>query len=180
MLDLALGYISQKYTHYYVLPDVGTDDRLRGVGKILDIVGEGALWYKKKTQKGTCSLHQGVDLLTKANKKVCDCLITLAKIMANSNEMKIILVSSEGAIMPMLEGLSAANWAIVYEIGDVSDEKACVYLVRNGIVKEKSDELVAFIGGRLVHLQTCITYLKKWQWCVFDCEEVKTDYFQWR
>ena len=49
--------------------------------------------------------------------------------------------------MPMLEGLSAANRAIVYEIGDVSDEKACVYLVRNSIVKEKADELVAFIGG---------------------------------
>ena len=46
VLDLALAYISQKYTHYYVLPDAGPNDRLRGVGKILDVVGEAALRYK--------------------------------------------------------------------------------------------------------------------------------------
>ena len=28
VLDLALGYISQKYTHYYILLDAGPDDRL--------------------------------------------------------------------------------------------------------------------------------------------------------
>ena len=93
VLDLALGYISQKYTHYYVLPDAGPDDRLRGVGKILDVVGEAALRYKKEHKRVPVLFIDGVDLLAKADRKVCDRLITLAKVMANSNEMKIILRS---------------------------------------------------------------------------------------
>ena len=65
-----------------LLPDEGPDGHPRGVGKILDA----ALRYKKEYKRVPVLFVDGVDLLA-----VCDHLITLAKVMANSNEMKIIL-----------------------------------------------------------------------------------------
>ena len=44
---------------------------------------------------------------------MCIALITLAKFMVNTNKLKLVLVSSEGAIMPYLEQLSAANRSLV-------------------------------------------------------------------
>ena len=90
-------------------------------GRLLDVL-------EKEYKRTPVLFIDGVDLLVKADKKVYDRLITLAKVMANSNDLRIVLVSSEGAMMPMLEGLSAANRAIIYEVKKMKDflHKLCV------------------------------------------------------
>ena len=50
-------------------------------------------------------------------------LITFAKILINSNEIKIVFVSSEGAIIPMLQMLFEVNRAVAYEVVDAPDDK---------------------------------------------------------
>ena len=63
-----------------------------------------------------------VDVLAKHDPSLFTTLITLAKVLANKNELKIVLISSEGTVMSLLEDLSATNRAIIYEVGDVEDE----------------------------------------------------------
>lgn len=78
----------------------------------------------------------GVDLLAKHDPEMCShllkCLLT-----------KVVLVSSEGTIMPLAEKLSAM------------DEKAMIYLKKNKISEDIARKLVDLIGGRIVHLKTC-------------------------
>ena len=82
----------------------------------------------KKCGKVPLLCIDGVDLLAKRDEKLCTTLISLAKLMANTNRLKIILISSEGAIMPFLETLSAVNRCL-YEIGDLDKEQAMDYLL---------------------------------------------------
>ena len=70
--------------------------------------------------------------MAKGNAEVCKVLITIAKILANSNTLRIVLISSEGSIMPFLEELSAANRALIYEVDDLTEEEAVKYLVESG------------------------------------------------
>jgi len=63
----------------------------------------------------------GVDLLAKEDKELCGALVTFASTLANCNKLKLILVSSKGSIIPLIEMLSATNKGLVYEIGDIDE-----------------------------------------------------------
>ena len=75
----------------------------------------------------------GIDLLAKDKPDLCRRLITTAKVMTNDNHIKMALVSSKGTIMPLVKSMSATNRAVIFEIGDISDEKSIHYLIDNGI-----------------------------------------------
>ena len=68
------------YIDHATTPDAGPDDYLRGVGKILDVVGQAALRYKNEHKRVPVLFINCVDLLIKADKKLCNHLIRLAKI----------------------------------------------------------------------------------------------------
>lgn len=51
-LDLFLGYISQAYCHYYVLPK----DRINGIQKVLEVLSKAAMYYQKNTRGFQCCL----------------------------------------------------------------------------------------------------------------------------
>lgn len=96
----------------------------------------------------------GVDLLAKRlkrDKKLCNALISLAKLMANTNKLKVVLITSEGAIMPFLEEFSAANRSLVYEIGDLDEEQAMRYLLGKNMRQDTAKKVVSCVGGRLVY-----------------------------
>ena len=100
--------------------------------------------------------------------------------MANTNRLKIILISSEGAIMPFLETLSAVNRCLVYEIGDLDEEQAMDYLLGKNMEQEVAKKVVSCVGGRLVYLQSCIK-LHNLQKLSFNddhvCKEIKMALF---
>ena len=77
----------------------------------------------------------GVDILAKHDEKLCEA----AKILANGNILKLVLVSSEGTIMPYLGKLSAVNRAEIYEVGDVTKEDAIAYILQKGIPRNKAE-----------------------------------------
>ena len=154
--DVLLGYISNSYRHHHSLPN----DQVAAIGKVFEILEESAGVYAKKYQQIPVLFIDGVDILAKHTPKLCEVLITLAKIMANNNKLKVVLVSSEGTIMPHLKRLSAANRASVYEVNDVTDEEATAYLIKREVPKDKAENVVKCVGGRLVYLQSCLDLFK--------------------
>ena len=157
ILDLALGYFSPRYTHYYMLPE----SQVNGIRLVLEVLEKAASRFKAEFGKIPVLIIDGVDLLAKHDEELCLQLITLSKILANTNQLKVILVSSKGSIIPMLEGISATNRGIMYEIGDIKDEDAIYYLMKRGIGEDETKKLVTFIRGRLVYLQTSVPLIKK-------------------
>ena len=163
ILDLALGYFSPRYMRYYVLPG----SQVNGIGLVLEVLAKAASRFKTEFGKIPVLLIDGVDLLAKHDEELCLQLITLSKILANTYQLKVVLVSSEG-LMPMLESISATNRGIMYEIGDIKDEDAIYYLMKRGIGEDEAKKLVTFIGGRLVYLQTSVALIKKLGWTSQD------------
>jgi len=51
--------------------------------------------------------------------EACANLVIHSKILANEGLLRVVLVSSEGIIMPILHRLSAMNRGLIYEMGDV-------------------------------------------------------------
>ena len=58
--------------------------------------------------------------------------------------------------MPLLEKMSATNGSLVYEIGDLQQEDAVGYLMKNQMPEDKAKEVVKCIGGRLVYLESTV------------------------
>lgn len=81
-----------------------------------------------KLYKSNQSSISGVDLLAKQDETLCWTLISHAKVL--------ILSSSEGSLVPFLEKLSAANRAVVWDVEDLDEEQAMVYLMENGVAKQ--------------------------------------------
>lgn len=85
------------------------ENQLAEVKVVFDAVEKEASHYKRKYGQIPTLFIDGVDLLAKDDKNLCCRLVMLVKILANNKELKDVLVSSEGAVMPLLEMLSAAN-----------------------------------------------------------------------
>ena len=95
-LDLVLAYLSSSYCHYYVLPE----EDVAGLGVVLGELANAADVYKAKFGKVPVLCVDGVDLLAKRHKTMCEALITLAKVLSNTKRLKLVLISSDGAVMP--------------------------------------------------------------------------------
>jgi hypothetical protein len=71
----------------------------------------------------------GVDLLAKENKMLFILLFDRAKYLANSHALKIILVSSEGSVMPLfMVTPPRSRLADTVEVLDISDEEALKFV----------------------------------------------------
>ena len=151
--DVLLSYISPSYCHYHCLEDCHN----KALEKVLGVLVKAATTFKTKYKKTPVLFINGIDILTKRDEVLCEALITKAKILANSNTLRIVLISSEGSIMPILERLSASNRAIIYEVGDLRDMEALKYLIENGVGIKAAKESVNCVGGRLVYLQDVLT-----------------------
>ena len=103
----------------------------------------------------------GVDLVAKHDGHTLHRLLTHAKVLANNDLLKVALVSSEGNIVPVLNEHSYMTRSIILEIGDISDEQAMEYLLQRGVPVSISKEVVNYVGGRLVFLETCVKALAK-------------------
>lgn len=159
-LDLALGYVSEHYKHYHTLPKC----QLSGIGVVFSLLQKVSARYIANYGRVPVFFIDGVDQLAKHDPELCARLVTLSKVLANNNTVKIVLVSSEGTIMPLLEKLSATNRAIVLEVGDLNDDQAISYLMNNQIAEDVARKLVEWIGGRIVNLQSCVWLIQRNNW----------------
>ena len=125
IFDLILSYISESYRHYHILPE----SQLAGIDMVLSILEEISGQYIQKFEKVPVLILDGVDLLAKYDPEMCCHLLTHAKVLANKKTLKVVLVSIEGAIMPLLDKVSAINRALIYEVGDIKEMKCSLSLV---------------------------------------------------
>ena len=144
---------------------------------VLEVLANAATLYSRKFGEIPVLCIDGVDLLAKREEMLCEALITLAKVLANSNKLKLVLISSEGGIMPFLERLSVVNRACVYEIGDLNDNEAVSFLLKNNMKESRAKKLVQCLGGRLVYLQSSVNHDNK-NWKDEDiCKNIKVALF---
>lgn len=150
--------MSEKYAHYHVL----LPNQLAGLEMVLGLLEDVSTRFIMNKKTPVLFLD-GIDILAKDEKeeKLCGALITMAKILANNKKLRVVFISSEGTVMPLLEKLSATNRGVICQVVDINDDDAVRYLTRNDVHESLAKELVNRIGGRMVHLESCVYLLKR-------------------
>jgi len=160
LFDLMLGYISDKYIHYVGLPQ----SEVKALKKVFDVLEDVSEMYYKEVGEIPMLVIDGVDMLAKHDPKLCCQLITHAKVLANMKKLTIVLVSSEGSIMPLVKKLSATNRSIICEVGDIDTDDALRFLTENGVGVTLAKKIVDYISGRLIYLESSIYLNEKIKW----------------
>lgn len=88
---------------------------------VLQCLEERAPRFKKEHGRSLVIFIDGVDLLAKECKTVFTALVDRAKHIGNKGAMKIVLVSSEGHVMPLINETSSKTRCVakVFEILDM-------------------------------------------------------------
>ena len=166
LMDLALGYISEKYLHYHIVPD----NLSQGISYVLDKVAEQVVVFKQKYGHSPCFVIVGADLLAKENKDMFVNLVNRAKYLANMDILRLVFVSSEGNVIPLIESTSAnTRGAPVIEVVDISDEEGERMLSVK--MKELAKEVVALTGGRIIQVLAAYSMYDKIHGEVEESEE---------
>ena len=96
----------------------------------------------------------GIDLVAKSDENQCiqENIVNEAKCLANAGSIRIVLVSSEGTIMPLLQNISSYSRAKTIEILDIDEKKTVKYLVDYEMPEMLAINVFALVGGRLTML----------------------------
>lgn len=79
--------------------------QLDGINQVIGVLTKAATKYISKYGKAPVLFIDGIDILAKREEELCKTLITQAKILANGSKIKIVLISSEGTILPLMKEL---------------------------------------------------------------------------
>lgn len=150
-LDLVIwNLISEQYVSYHTLPK----DQEEATHYVINTLAETSKKFKKKYERVPCLVIDGVDKLAKKNENSFIQLVDLAKLYANDRKLYLVLVSSEGNIMPLINKTSArTRMAKVVEILDIDDDDAVQYLSARGFSEDTAEKVVKHVGGRFVYLK---------------------------
>ena len=153
VLDLVLGYFSSTYVMYYNLPE----NQKIALDIIFQTLQANANKFKSKFGKIPTLFIDGIDELAKHKEGLFVHLVTHAKRLANAGILSIVLVSSEGSILPIIQRLSGVSrCSKIFEVTDITDEEAIGYLQINGVSQQITKKLVDFVGGRFIYLVNTI------------------------
>ena len=153
LTEIILPKVSSRYELSVPLPS----DRKLALHLVLDILHSRA----KKCGIPTRLFIDGADFIAKYQPELYVSLLDHAKVYANSKDITIILVSSEGNVMPLIEKASSSSRkAEIVEVGDIDVSDAEEYLLKNGIASSKlRKDIVELVGGRLWLLRVaCYRY----------------------
>ena len=153
-IDLLFTYLSgDSYAQYHKIPK----DPSGSMHYVLARLEEQAKKYKSKHGRTPVLVIDGIDLLAKRNKMLFIDLVDRAKHLANSRTLKIIFVSSEGSVIPLVKATSSkSRLADTVEVLDVSDEDAVKFFSNALVPNELAQKIVPLCGGRFVHLISAV------------------------
>ena len=142
-----LTYLTlNSYPQYHVIP---RDES--AIAYVFDKIGEQAEKFKSKHGRAPVLVIDGIDLLAKKYRGVLD-VVDRAKFLSNTRTVKVILVSSEGSVMPLIQKSSSrSTMAKIVEVVDIPN-KGAVHYLSSTVPKELAEEIVSACGGRFVHL----------------------------
>lgn len=166
--------LSCGYKHYYELPP----EQLIAIDCVMETFKLAAIRYQTEHDKMLSVFIDGIDLLAENNPDVFLRLISHAKIFVNQLIARIIFISSEGSIMPILKSTSAMNRSMtLIEVGDIPEVEAVQYLISKGLGEEDAQHLANFFGGRFVYLNACVAINRRFQklGMPVDVEQIKRE-----
>ena len=162
LVDLLLAYVSHNYRQYHVLPDDNDKDKgLAGLGVsyVLDEIAKAGRRFKSRHGSTPVLILDGADLIAKHSPDAFIMLVDRAKFLANEGTLRVVLVSSEGSVMPLIAKTSSiSRRAPVVEVVDIPDEEAEAFL-STVVPKDLAKGITTLVGGRFVHLlQAMVIY----------------------
>ena len=84
--------------------------------------------------------------------------------MANAGVLSVVLVSSEGSILSIVQALSGVSrCSKIFEVTDIRDETAREFLEKKGLSREMSKKFVDYTGGRFIYLVNVTTLHKMYK-----------------
>ena len=141
-------FVLTVYSYHFSLPD----DDIKALGYVVKEINMQASRYYEKYNKRPTMVIDAVDWLAKNNYELFKALILLMKQAVNNSSLNVVLVSSEGHVLPMLDKQSESSRSKVFYVGDVDFIEAEALLTRCGIPNNLSSKVVSYIGGRLILL----------------------------
>ena len=155
-IDILLSYYSETYTLYYSLPS----NKPAALDKVMDAFTEVCKKFYTEYHHYPTLFIDGVDLLAKAEEETFSHLLMQAKRLANDGIATVVLVSSEGTVVPVIQEFSGSSRSTrLFEIGDVPDDLAEEHLVKMGLPNNRAKKLVGYLGGRCVYMyNACFNY----------------------
>ena len=157
-IDFVFGTVMRQPD--YRLPE----DKSIAVGYVLDKVAERSkyLIQKKKLKNFPCFVIDNADLVAKKDPDMFAVLVDRAKYFGVEKSLKIVFVSSEGNVIPLIPDSSRTrSWKFV-EILDVKEQEATDYLHKRGFPVKLTECLANLTGKRVVFLNMVSSmYLNK-------------------
>ena len=150
LFDFIARHFSNDHIHHYKLKGV---DVFEDILDIITILSKQAQLFTIKYNQMPCLFIDNTDLFAKDYPSQFPKLVSLAKEYANEGILRIVFVSSEGHILPLLRSTSAfSRSAVIFEILDIDDEKGKEFLVKNKLPPGLAEKVVKYTGGRFIYL----------------------------
>ena len=151
VIDLFLAYLRDSFVVFHKLPE----SPRQGIKYVISTVENAAVRFQKKHGKMPVLFLDGIDLVVKYDEKLFGALVTQAKGLSNRGTLRVVFVSSDGSVIPLLQKYAAINrMDTIKEVLDISSEDVLKYLAHFGITGSKANRIVNLVGGRLAYLST--------------------------
>ena len=103
LFDVLMSYVGVYFAEYYKL----NNNDHKAVQQVLALLGERSEVFRKQNGFMPTFFIDGIDLVAKSDENVFRKIVNEAKCLANAGSLRIVLVSSEGTIMPLLQNVSS-------------------------------------------------------------------------
>ena len=110
--------------------------------------------FRTKYNRPMVLVIDSADVLAKTNPQFLGTIQDFAKNCADMGILRVVFVSSDGSALPLLMSRSAWSRAEkpAFEIGEISDDEAVVFLVKAGVAEDEARLAVANVTGGLFAL----------------------------
>ncbi len=159
-------FIGEKNSTYYKWPS--DQDEIKNLAFIFELIEESAKrcknvsWFhwltgKKRLEHVPVIFVDGVDLIAKHHAKLFEFLVEQVKRITNHGIINVVLVSSEGHVIPLLDSTSAnSRLNTIVEVLDIDEAQSVRYLTHHGFDNAIAERLWSLVGGRVVYLNFAI------------------------
>ena len=143
-----VGWGNLPYKSWYVLPK-STEAALSYVFEVLEKQGQA---LRSNESKIPTIIIDSVDIIEKTDPELFKHLIRLTKRVANDGSLNIVLVSSEGHVVPTVKSLSEKSRVKILYQKDLTEKEAIKMLERK-FDKDLSERLLRITGPRLQYIK---------------------------
>ena len=144
-----VGWGNLPYKTWFVLPK-STVAALSYVFEVLEKQGQ---VFRSKYGKIPTIIIDAVDIIAKTDPNLFQHLIRLTKRAVNDGSLNIVLVSSEGRVVPTVKTLAEKSRLKILYVRDISEIEAFNMLKCSGFSENLSQQLLSLSGPRLQYIK---------------------------